>query len=306
MKAAILSQKRTLYSTRRLIEECKARGIEPVVLNPLRCDILVSNNGHSLFYNKKRLNAVDVVIPRIGSSITHYGLSVLRYFSEMGIPSVAEWGSIAVARDKFHSLQVLSAAGVQVPATIMIRNPANISKAIDRIGGVPVIVKLIRGTQGIGVIILESKQSATSAVEALWQMGRHILIQEYIIESRGVDIRAIVVDGKVVASCRRFARLGEFRSNIHQGAVGELVELHPEYREIAERAAHILNLGVAGIDMVESVKGIMILEVNASPGFEGIEKITHINVAGAIIDYAKQLVAHHHFQTERNCVHTER
>ena len=293
MKAAILSQKRSLYSTKRLVEECKVRDIEPLVLNPLRCDVLISSRERTLFYNKNRLPHIDVVIPRIGSSITQYGLSVLRHFTESGVPSVAGWESIAAARDKFHSLQVLSAGGICVPATIMVRNPANISKAIDRVGGVPVVAKLIRGTQGIGVIILESKQSAASALDAFWQMGRHILIQEYIIESRGIDIRTIVVDGRVVASCRRYAKMGEFRSNIHQGAVGEPIDLPPEQQEIAVRAANILRIGAAGIDMVESVKGTMLLEVNASPGFEGIEKITGINVAGAIVDYARRLAETH-------------
>ncbi|KPK91982.1 hypothetical protein AMJ80_06970 [bacterium SM23_31] len=289
MRVAILSRKRSLYSTKRLIEECKKQELEPVVLNPLKCDIIIGKKNDFLYYNKRRLESIDVVIPRIGSSITQYGISVLRRFLDMGVPSVANPEGIARARDKFQALQILSNSGLLVPQTIMVRNPANISKAIDRVGGVPVIIKLIRGTQGVGVIILESKQSAASTVEALWRMGRHILIQQYIIESRGMDMRIMVVDGKVVASCRRIARFGEFRSNIHQGAVGEPLELTPEQQEVAEKAAGIFGLGVAGVDMLESVKGMMVLEVNASPGFEGIEKITGDNVAKPIIEYAKRL-----------------
>lgn len=290
MRVAILSRKRSLYSTKRLVEECKKQELEPVVLNPLKCDIIIGKKDHFLYYHKKKLGNVDVVIPRIGSSITQYGISVLKRFLDMGVSSVADPEGIANARDKFQALRILSQSGLLVPPTIMVRNPANISKAIDRVGGVPVIIKLIRGTQGVGVIILESKQAAASTVEALWRMGRHILIQQYIIESRGTDIRVMVVDGKVVASCRRIARFGEFRSNIHQGAVGEPVELSPEQREVAEKAAKIFNLGVAGVDMLESAKGLMVLEVNASPGFEGMENITGVNVGKPIIEYAKRLV----------------
>ena len=289
MRVAILSRKRSLYSTKRLVEECKKQELEPVVLNPLKCDIIIGKKDHFLYYHKKKLGNVDVVIPRIGSSITQYGISVLKRFLDMGVPSVADPEGIANARDKFQALRILSQSGLLVPPTIMVRNPANISKAIDRVGGVPVIIKLIRGTQGVGVIILETKQAAASTVEALWRMGRHILIQQYIIESRGTDIRVMVVDGKVIASCRRIARFGEFRSNIHQGAVGEPIELTLEQREVAEKAAKIFNIGVAGVDMLESAKGLMVLEVNASPGFEGMENITGTNVGKPIIEYAKRL-----------------
>ena len=291
MRVAILSRKRSLYTTRRIIEECKDQNIEPVVLNPLKCDIIVGKDNHNLYYNKKKQKKVDAVIPRFGFSITHYGNSILRRFADMGVPSVASPDAIAIARDKFHSLQVLSQAGIKVPATIMVRNPANISKAIDRVGGVPVIIKLIRGTQGVGVIILESKQAAESTVDALWRLGRHMLIQQYIIESRGTDVRVIVVDGEVVAGYKRIARHGEFRSNIHKGSVGEPIDLSYEHKEMAKKSAYVLNLGVAGVDIIESVKGLMVLEVNASPGIEGIEKATRINVGRRIVEYAKKLAS---------------
>lgn len=289
MRIAILSRKRSLYTTRRLIEECKDQNLEPLVLNPLKCDIIVGKDNHYLYYNKKKQKKIDVVIPRFGFSITQYGNSILRRFADLGVPSVANPDAIAVARDKFHSLQVLSHAGIKVPATIMVRDPANISKAIDRVGGVPVIIKLIRGTQGVGVIILESKQSAESTVDALWRLGRHMLIQQYIIESRGTDVRVIVVDGEVVTGYKRIAKYGEFRSNIHKGAVGEPIELSKEHREIARKSANTLKLGVAGVDILESVQGLMVLEVNASPGIEGIEKATGINVGKKIVAYAKKL-----------------
>ena len=291
MRIAILSRKRSLYTTRRLIEECKEQDVEPVVLNPLKCDIFVGKDNHYLYYNKKKQRRVDAVIPRFGFSITHYGNSILRWFVDSGVPSVANPDAIAVARDKFHSLQVLSQAGIMVPASIMVRNPANISKAIDRVGGVPVIIKLIRGTQGVGVIILESKQSAESTVDAFWRLGRHMLIQQYIIESRGTDVRVIIVDGEVVAGYKRVAKYGEFRSNIHKGAIGEPIELSDEHREIAKKSAIVLGLGVAGVDILESAQGLMVLEVNASPGIEGIEKATQINVGEKIVAYAKKLAA---------------
>lgn len=293
MKIAILSRKRSLYSTRRLIEEAKIRNFETKVWDPLKCDIIVGKVNHFLYYNKKKVAKVDAVIPRIGSSITHYGLTVLRRFIDLGIPSVAHPDSIAKARDKFHSLQILSQSGVLVPPTIMVRNPANISKAIDRVGGVPVIIKLIRGTQGVGVIILETKQSAESTVEALWRMGRHMLIQKYIIESKGVDVRVIIVDGEVVAGYKRIARYGEFRSNIHRGAIGEPVKLSTIQKEIARKSASVLNLAVAGVDLLESVQGTMVLEVNASPGLEGIEKATGVNVAEKIIRFTEKLSIEH-------------
>ena len=289
MRIAILSRKRSLYSTKRLVEESKKLDAEPLVLNPLKCDIIVGKKGQFLYYHKKKLKKVDVVIPRIGSSVTRYGLTVLRQFIDMGIPSVSDPDGIARARDKFQSLQILSKSGLLIPETIMVRNPANISKAIDRVGGVPVIIKLIRGTQGVGVLVLESKQAAASTVEALWRMGRHILIQQYIIESRGMDIRAVVVNGEVVASFRRIARFGEFRSNIHKGAIGEPVRLTQQQKKVAVKAAKILNLGVAGVDLLESAQGLMVLEVNASPGFEGIEKVTGVNVGRPIVEFARGL-----------------
>lgn len=290
MRIAIMSRKRTLYSTKRLIEEVKAKNIDPALLNPLKCDIITGKEGHFIYYHKKKLLNVDIVIPRIGASITKYGLNVLRQFIEMGIPSVSSPESIAIARDKFHCLVTIDKAGIKIPQTMMVRKPENISKAIDRVGGVPVVIKLIRGTQGAGVILIESKSAATSTIDALWSLGQHIIIQEFIVESRGTDIRCIVVDGKVVACCRRIAKYDEFRSNFHKGGAIEPVELTIEQEQSAIKAAKALNIGVAGIDMLESVEGTKVIEVNASPGFEGIEAATGVNVAKAIIDYAVKLV----------------
>ena len=288
MRIALLSRKRVLYSTKRLIEECKAAGVEPVVFNPLKCEIVLGIDRQFLFYNKKKFPHIDVVIPRIGGSITQFGLAVLRQIIHQGIPSVSDPQGIECARDKFHALQVLAQSGIPVPRTIMVRDPKTIDLAIDRVGGVPVIAKLLRGTQGLGVIILDSKQAAQSTVEALWKIGRNILIQQYIIESRGVDIRAIVVGGKLIASYKRIAVTGEFRSNMHQGSVGEPIKLSKNQQDLAIHTAQVLNLGVAGIDMMESVEGMKILEVNVSPGFEGVEKVTGVNVAKFIVDYALQ------------------
>jgi len=289
MNLAIMSRKRSLYSTKRLIQEAKIQGLTTILLNPLKCDVIVGKSGHHIYYNKKIVKDVHAVIPRIGASVTKYGLNVLRQFVEMGIPAISSPDGIAIARDKFHCLQTLSQKGMLIPKTIMVRNPKNVSKAIDRVGGVPVIIKLIRGTQGIGVILAESKSNAVSMLDTLWSLGQHILIQEYIRESNGTDIRCMVVNGKVVACCRRIARLGEFRSNFHKGAIVEPVELTAEQQNIAVRAAETLRLGVAGVDMLESLRGMMVIEVNASPGFEGLEYATGINVAEAIVAFARNL-----------------
>ncbi|MFC1729119.1 RimK family alpha-L-glutamate ligase [candidate division KSB1 bacterium] len=289
MRIAIMSRKRSLYSTRRLIEEAESRKITPVVMNPLKTDIIVGKAGHYIYYNKRKIKNISAVIPRIGASTTRHGLNVLRQFVEMGVPSISNPEGIAIARDKFHCLQTMAKNGILVPKSILIRSLNNIEKAIDRVGGAPVIVKLIRGTQGVGVILIESKKSATSILEALWSLGQHIMIQEFIVESRGVDIRCMVVNGRVVASGKRIARIGEFRSNYHQGGVFETVDLSPGQKDIAVRAATSIGIDVAGIDMLESAKGLMVLEVNASPGFEGLESVTQVNVAGAILDYAREL-----------------
>ncbi|MCP4724454.1 MAG: RimK family alpha-L-glutamate ligase, partial [bacterium] len=215
---------------------------------------------------------------------------VLRQLVYMGIPSTSAPLGISIARDKFRCLQVLTKSGINVPRSILVRNPINIEKVIKRVGGVPVLIKLLRGTQGVGVIYIDSLQAASSTLETLWSMGKQLLIQEFIVESRGTDIRSVVVDGKVVASFRRVAKLGEFRSNIHKGAIGEPIELTEDQEDIAIRSAQALDLGVAGIDMLESAEGLKVIEVNASPGLQGIEKASKVNVAEAVVDFAVKII----------------
>ncbi|MFC1564132.1 RimK family alpha-L-glutamate ligase [candidate division KSB1 bacterium] len=289
MRIAVLSRKRTLYSTRRLIEEIKKKGHDALVLNPLNCDIIIADGRQNINYKRKKMPEIDSIIPRIGTSITRYGTSVLRQLVFMGIPSVSSPIGIAIARDKFRSLQVLTHSGINVPKSILVRNPVNIEKAIKRVGGVPVLIKLLRGTQGIGVIYIDSLQAASSTLETLWSMGKQLLIQEFIYESRGTDIRSFVVDDKVVASYRRIAKSGEFRSNMHKGAIGEPIELTDEQRNIVINSVKALNLGVAGVDMLKSSEGMKVLEVNASPGLKGIEKFSDCNVAEAVVDYAVRI-----------------
>ncbi len=290
MKIAILSRSPKAYSTRRLKEAAHARGHKVRVLDTLLFSVALSPGAPKLYYRGKAVGAYDAVIPRVGASITFYGTAIVRQFEQMGVFVVNSSHAIGVSRDKLRSLQLLSRHGLGMPATFFVRDKDALLPAIDALGGAPVVVKLLEGTQGVGVILAESRKVAQAIVETLQSAKQNVLIQRFVQESRGRDIRAFVVDGKVVAAMRRVARGDEFRSNVHRGGVAEPVELSREFERTAVRAAQILGLRVAGVDMLESESGPQLMEVNSSPGLEGIEGATGIDVAGAIVEHLEDQV----------------
>jgi ribosomal protein S6--L-glutamate ligase len=285
MKIGILSRKATLYSTSRLVEACRRRDADAVVLDPLQCVLRLTKKRPEVFHNGERVTGLDGVVPRIGASITVYGLTVLRQFEMMGVFPANESESIARSRDKLRSLQLLSRHEIGIPATAFARRREDVRSAIRKVGGAPVILKLLEGTQGKGVILAESVKSAESVLDAMNSLGADILIQAFIEEAAGVDYRAIVVGGRVVAAMSRQAGEGEFRSNLHRGGTAAGITLDPVYEATAVHAAEVLGLNIAGVDMIPSNEGPMVLEVNSSPGLEGIEGATGIDVAGAMIDF---------------------
>jgi ribosomal protein S6--L-glutamate ligase len=288
MRILVLSRRRTLYSTRRLVETARKLGHRAIVLDPLDCFIVCGRRSPTIYHKntKRRLDRVDVVLPRIGASITEYGLAVVRQFSIMGIPIVNNSVPIARSRDKLRSLQLLSQHDIDIPRTVMARSPSQVGRALEAVGGPPVILKLIQGTQGVGVMLAETLPALEAILDTLWGLGQNILIQEFITESRGRDIRALVVGGKVVGAMRRTARVGEFRSNIHRGGAGRIITLSEEFQRVAVKACAVMGLQVAGVDLLESKEGPKIIEINSSPGFEGLEAATGRDIAGEIIGYA--------------------
>jgi ribosomal protein S6--L-glutamate ligase len=294
LKICILSRKRSLYTTRRLLEAARALGHEALVVDPLACHLVVSHRFNTLYHKsgRKRLDDVDVVIPRIGASITEYGLAAVNQFDMMGIPLVNNSLPIARSRDKLRCLQLLSRHDIDIPRTVMARSPDQIERAIDLVGGCPVVLKLLQGTQGVGVLLAETPQQVESLLDTFWGLNQNILIQEFIRESAGRDVRALVVGGRVVAAMRRTAKMGEFRSNIHRGGEGAPVDLDSEFARVAVEATAIVGLQIAGVDMLEARGGPKVIELNSSPGFEGLEEATGMDVAGLIlryaVDYARQ------------------
>jgi ribosomal protein S6--L-glutamate ligase len=291
MKLAILSRKADLYSTHALVEAAQQRGHDVSVMDTLQFDIRISKRKPELFYQGEPVSGIDAVIPRIGASITFYGLAVVRQFEMMGVYCLNESQAIARSRDKLRCLQVLCRHDIGVPPTVFTRQADHISGCIDKVEGPPVVVKLLQGTQGIGVVLAETTQAATSVIEAFQGLDQNILIQKFIRESKGADIRALVVGRKVVAAMKRQAVSGEFRSNLHRGGSASSFRLSAEYRKTALAAARVLGLKVAGVDLLESSEGPMIMEVNSSPGLEGIKKTTGINVAEAIIEHLETEVS---------------
>lgn len=285
MKLAILSRSKDIYSTKRLVEAAESRGFKVKVLDTLKFAIDLKRGAPDLYFRQKELSDYDAVIPRIGASITYYGTAVVRQFQEMDVFCINTAHGIANSRDKLRSLQVLARHNIGIPETTFVRDKRDVLPAIERVGGAPVIVKLIEGTQGIGVLLAETVSQAEGIIELLQSQKQNVLIQKFVAESRGKDIRAIVVGDRVVAAMRRVAQGQEFRSNVHRGGKAETVDLPDEYREAAIRAAQILGLRFAGVDMLESASGPQIMEVNSSPGLEGIETATQLDVAGAVIDY---------------------
>jgi ribosomal protein S6--L-glutamate ligase len=291
MKIAILSRGPRLYSTHRLKEACERRGHEAKILNPLHFTITLEQNKPTLHYRSKRLSGFDAVIPRIGASITFFGTAVVRQFEQMGVFSAASSQAITVSRDKLRSMQILSRHRIGLPKTVFVRWPGGVLPAIERMGGCPIVIKLLEGTQGIGVILAETEKVAQAIVETLQGPGgKNVLLQQFVKESRGRDIRAFVVGGEVVTAMRRTAQGTEFRSNVHRGGKAERVELEPAYAKTAVQAAQILGLRVAGVDMLEGNDGPLVMEVNSSPGLEGIETATGVDVADAIVRHIEDEV----------------
>ncbi|MEX0607011.1 MAG: RimK family alpha-L-glutamate ligase, partial [Halofilum sp. (in: g-proteobacteria)] len=285
MKLAILSCGPRSYSTRRLKEAALQRGYEAKVLNTLRFAIDLQRGKPDLYYRQRPLSDYDAVLPRIGASITYYGTAVVRQFQEMDVFCANTAHGILNSRDKLRSLQLLSRHHVGIPQTTFVRDKKDVLPAIERVGGAPVVIKLLEGTQGIGVLLAETVRAAESIVELLQSQKQNVLIQKFVAESKGKDIRAFVVGDQVVGGMRRVAQGQEFRSNVHRGGVAEAVDLSDEYRETAVRAAQIMGLEVAGVDMLEGHSGPQIMEVNSSPGLEGIETATQLDIAGAVIEY---------------------
>ena len=291
MKLGILSRAPRAYSTQRLKAAAVERGHKAVVLNTLRFAIDLSGEEPDLQFRGKPLSDYDAVLPRIGASITFYGMAVVRQFEQMDVYTPNTSAGIANSRDKLRSIQILSRHRIAIPATTFVRDRSDVLAAIERVGGAPVIIKLLEGTQGIGVILAPDVKVAEAVIETLQSTKQNVLIQRFVKESKGRDIRAFVVGDRVVAAMRRQAKGEEFRSNVHRGGSAEAVELDEEYRTVAVRSAQIMGLRVAGVDMLESHRGPLVMEVNSSPGLEGIETATGLDIAGAVVDYIASQVA---------------
>jgi ribosomal protein S6--L-glutamate ligase len=300
MKIAVLSRNPKIFSTQRLIEEIEKAGHEALVVDHSLCDLIIEQEGPSIIYKGQRLEGVDAIIPRIGASVTFYGTAVVRQFELMGVFSAVTSQAIVRSRDKLRSLQILSKNGLGMPKTAF----TNFSKGgekqlIEQVSGAPVIIKLLEGTQGLGVVLAETKKAAQSVVEAFHGLKARIIVQEYIKEAKGADIRAFVVNGKVVGAMKRQGAEGEFRSNLHRGGVATVIKLSRAEKQAALNAAKALGLDVAGVDMLQSARGPLILEVNSSPGLEGIEGATGVNVAAEIIKFVVDSVVKKSLKREK-------
>jgi ribosomal protein S6--L-glutamate ligase len=288
MKIAILSRGANLYSTRRLVEAAEARGHEVQVLDTLHCYMNINSLDSSIHYKGEELDDFDAVIPRIGASITFYGTAVLRQFEMMGVYPLNESVAISRSRDKLRSMQLMARKGIGLPVTGFAHSPDDIPDLIKMVGGAPLVIKLLEGTQGIGVVLAETRKAAESVIEAFMGLKANIMVQEYIKEAGGADIRCFVVGERVVAAMKRQAAEGEFRSNLHRGGSASIVRITPEERATAVRAARTMGLNVAGVDILRSNHGPVVMEVNSSPGIEGIETSTGIDVASKILIFIEK------------------
>ena len=288
MKIAILSQNPNLYSTKRLVEAGTAKGHKMEIIDHSKCDLVIEKKKPGLIYKGKQIEGVQGVIPRIGASVTFYGTAVVRQFEMMKIFSAVESQALVRSRDKLRSLQILSRAGLGLPKTVFSNYSKDVSTIIDSAGGAPVVIKLLEGTQGLGVVLADNRNSAESILEAFNGLKARVIVQEFIKEAKGADLRVFVVDGVVVGAMKRQGKEGEFRSNLHRGGSADIIELSDEEENAALKAAKALGLGVAGVDILQSARGPLILEVNSSPGLEGIESATGIDIAGKIIKYVER------------------
>lgn len=287
MKIAILSRNRNLYSTRQLVEAGTERGHEVQVLDTLKCYMDITSTKPAIWYRGEKLGKFDAVIPRIGASVTSYGSAVIRQFEMMGVYCLTESIALGRSRDKLRALQILSRKDIGMPATGFAHHVQNPKELIKLVGGAPLVVKLLRGTQGRGVVLAETAKAAESVIDAFRELEADFLVQEFIKEAGGTDIRAFVIGNKVVAAMERTAQAGEFRSNLHRGGTANLTKLTPRERKTAVDAAKSLGLRVSGVDLLRSSRGPLVMEVNSSPGLEGIEQATHKNIAGAVIEYVE-------------------
>ncbi|MBP3944353.1 30S ribosomal protein S6--L-glutamate ligase [Sphingobacteriaceae bacterium WQ 2009] len=288
MKIAVLSTVKSLYSTRRLVEAAELKGHECVVIDHSKCYVGIRQGKPTIHYKGQDLVDIDAIIPRIGASVTFFGSSIVRQFEVMDVISANPSQGITRSRDKLRCMQILSGAGIGLPVTGFARNTSDVDDLINMVGGAPLVIKVLEGTQGIGVVLAETKKAASSVIEAFYGLGNNILIQEYIAESKGTDIRAFVVDGKVVGAMKRTAKEGEFRSNLHRGGTSSIVKLTKQEKETAIAAARELGLTVCGVDLIPSNRGPLVLEVNSSPGLEGIEKATGKDIASEIISFLEK------------------
>jgi ribosomal protein S6--L-glutamate ligase len=293
LKIAILSRRPHLYSTSRLVVAAKERGHQVQIIDPLRCYMSITSHLPSIHYKGQTIIEFDAVIPRIGASITFYGAAVLRQFEMMGVYSLNQSVAITRARDKLRAIQLLSKRGIGLPITGFAHSPDHIDDLITMVGGAPLVIKLLEGTQGVGVVLAETRQAAESVIEAFLNMKAHFIVQEYIKEAFGADIRCFVVGGKVIAAMKRQAKPGEFRSNLHRGGAASIIKITAEERDMAIRAAKIMGLNVAGVDMLRSERGPLVMEVNSSPGLEGIEAASGKDIAEIIIRFIEESVRHH-------------
>lgn len=285
MKIGILSRNPKLYSTRRLVEAARARGHAVRVIDVLRCYMDITSHNPTIHYKGEELTEFDAVIPRIGASVTYYGTAVVRQFEMMGTYSVNESVAITRSRDKLRSLQLLSREGLGLPITTFAHSLDDVDGLIDEVGGAPLVIKVLEGTQGLGVVLAETKNAAKSVIEAFMGLDANILVQEFIKESAGCDIRCLVVGGKVVAAMQRSSAPGEFRSNLHRGGAASAADITPAERSTAQRAAETLGLNVCGVDLLRSNHGPVIMEVNSSPGLRGIEQVSGKDIAAMIIEF---------------------
>ncbi|SDR80943.1 SSU ribosomal protein S6P modification protein [Formosa sp. Hel1_31_208] len=288
MNIVILSRNPHLYSTQRLIKEGESRGHKMEVIDPLKCDIIIEKEKPTIYYKDRYLDYVDAIIPRIGASVTFYGCAVVRQFEEMGVFTIVTSDAIQRSRDKLRSLQRLSKAGIGMPKTVFTNYSRDVEEVIAHVGGTPVIIKLLEGTQGLGVVLAESKNAAESVLEAFNGLQARVIVQEYIKEAKGADIRALVVDGQVVGAMKRQGKEGEFRSNLHRGGSANIIKLNTDELKLAMNASRVLKLPVCGVDMLQSARGPLLLEVNSTPGLEGIEGATGKNIARVIITFIER------------------
>lgn len=294
MRIAILSRNGNLYSTNRIVEAGKARGHEMVVIDHQKCVLVIESNKPRIIYKGVELEKFDAVIPRIGASVTFYGAAVVRQFEQMHVFSTVESQALVRSRDKLRSLQLMAKAGIGMPKTAFASSPKDIDAVIKEVGGAPVVIKLLEGTQGIGVILAETHNSAKSVIEAFLDVEVNILVQEFIKEAKGADIRAFIVDGKIVGAMRRQGAEGDFRSNLHRGGKASLIQLTAEEKATAIKAVKKMGLAIAGVDMLQGARGPLVMEVNSSPGLEGIEGATGEDIAGKIIEYIERNEFHAH------------